>query len=256
MSETRLESFPFDSLDGEFDSDGYPIYDRAVGAEMLGATFENLFRDGVLPNPEGGLKIRGSAGLYITLGPGFAVLGGRWGRVKEGENTFQLESTSPTVGKCAYGVFFRRDDNVDKRSCYISIRKGTQGTDPTPPEPDTSPGVREIRLGYVILPSGATDIGSGTIVDERGTSSCPFAQPYFDIDASSAMEEIKARVEQSYIEYKSYVDQYIDLLMSAVDGTTAGDLANRMTSVELTVSEMQNTLNGYNSLLLDTTGVE
>lgn len=257
MSETRLESFPFDSRYTGDDSLGRPVFDRAVGADMLRDTFKHFFSDGVFASPATNMQPSKGTGLNVRLEGGVGIIDGALARVPEDGQEFELSSESPTVGTYAYGIFLRYDENIDSRCCYIVTRKGEASDNPVPPEAVTTlPGIKEIRIGYVVIPTGATDLSNATVYDERGTSKCPFAMPLFDVDISYLVEQVKKDIDEGYQDYLGYVQDYIDLLGSAVDGTTAGLLQERMTAVEVTVSNMERTLNGYYDVLNDATGVE
>ena len=266
MDDTRLESFPFDSKRAGYDDYGYPVYDRAVGATMLRKTFARFFSNGVFGTPGTALELSKGSGLKINIAEGIAIINGAMSYVPEGGISVALTDESTTSGTYAYGIFLRYDDNSDKRSCFISVRKGNAGPQPTPPEPERSqPGVWELRLGYVIVPTGSSDLSDAIITNEKGLANCPFTTPLFEVDTSTWVNAIKSE----YDEFSRYVDEYIDLLMSALDGTTAGELQNRMTAVEkianevkitidetnATIENVNNTLNGFADVLENATGV-
>lgn len=258
MEDTRLQSFPFDSKASGYDDYGYPLYDRAVGASMLKQTLAQFFTNGVFTDPLSALVITKGEGLRVVVSEGVAIINGAIMSVPEGGISVKLTDDATTKGTYAYGVFLRCDDNTDKRSCYITVRTGDAGPSPTPPEPErTAPGIWELRLGYVVVPTGASDLSGATVYDERGTDDvCPYASPFVKIDVGSMIANYEALFEVEYEKYLGYVNQYIELLASAVDGTTAGLLQERMVAVELKVDEMEKTLNGYNGILKDATGVE
>ena len=64
---TRVDSFPFDSRADGYDADGYPVYDRAVGASLLRSTFAKFFSDGVFPSPGDALQIAKDYGRHIGV---------------------------------------------------------------------------------------------------------------------------------------------------------------------------------------------
>lgn len=264
MSETRLDSFPFDSLYKGKDELERPILDRAVGASMLRHTYRQFFSDGVFGTPATNLRPSKGTGLNVRLEGGMGIINGAMAAVPEDGQEFELTSESPTAGTYAYGIFLRYDENFNSRCCYIVTRKGEAGENPQPPEVVTTlPGIKELRIGYVVIPTGSTDLSQATLYDERGTAKCPFVMPLFDVDVSYLVEQVKSDIDAEYREYSGYVDTYIEMLKSAVDGTTAGDLANRMTAVEVLaadtkrfIEDVNETLNGYSGILLDATGVE
>ena len=171
---TLLDSFPFDSNpDLVYDDDGYPRYDRAVGATILRSTFEKFFTDGVFPVP-------GQARCSSTRGerarghgqPGDLHHQGRHGRRDAGSDPWSLTlDTAAPQGNTCYAIMVRFDNNETTRSLYLRVVKGEAASTRRPPEPDqTSANVFEYRLGYVTVPNGATDLTSGHGHERRSLS--------------------------------------------------------------------------------------
>ena len=228
---TRVESFPFDSRADGYDVDGYPVYDRAVGASMLRSTFEKFFTDGVFGTPADALQIeKADSGLAVTIRPGTFIIDGAMGGIPATSDPMKITLESGTVnGNTAYAIMLRIDNNEDTRSLYFRVAKGEASASPTPPEPDrTSLNVYEYRLGYVVLPNGAKDMSSATITNEKGTIMCPYAAPFDEIDLSEVVSDAKNTASSALSAYLSLVDRYYDLVMSAVDETTAGQLQSQI----------------------------
>jgi len=224
----RLESFPFDSKADGYDADGYPVYDRAVGARMLRETFKQFFKDGVFGTPADALQIaKGDGGLYIKVKPGIFIIKGAMGGVVEDDLPILLDTAAPQ-GNIAYGVMLHYDENDTEntgRSLSIRIVRGGASASPQPPDPDQStPGIYEYRLGYVTVPSGATDLSAATIENEKGTSTCPYAAPFEEIDLSEIVEDARNQAQEATDAFIVYAKQYYDLVASAIDDTTAGYL--------------------------------
>ena len=230
----RMESFPFDSKADGYDADGYPVYDRAVGASMLRATFEKFFTDGVFPTPGTALNIgKADTGLAVTVQPGIAIINGAMGGI-EGEDpiTLTLDTASPQ-GNVAYSIMLRYDNTDDARSLYFNVVKGDSAATPTPPAPDqTSPEVFELRLGYVTVPSNATDLSEATVANEKGLEVCPYAAPFEEIDMSTVTADAQASASAALENLQAYIQTNMDFIDSAIDGTTAGNLQNQINSLQ------------------------
>lgn len=237
---TRVESFPFGSTADGYDSDGYPVYDRAVGAEILRATFEKFFTDGVFPTPGNALQISKGPGLNVVVAPGIFIIKGAMGGYGENGVTLTLDTAAPQ-GNTAYGIMIRYDQNrnvqgtgVDVgRSLSLRVVRGDAASTPQPPMPDReSPGVYEYRLGYVTVPSGATDLSGATVTNEKGLAICPYAAPFEEIDLSEVVRDAQNQAENVLQAYLSYVDKYYSLVQSAVDGTTAAELRKEIDHIK------------------------
>lgn len=239
MEDTRLESFPFDSKQSGYDDYGYPVYDRAVGASMLRQTFAQFFSNGVFDAPSNAFELSKGSGLKVNIAEGIAIINGAMASVPEGGISVALTDESTTVGTYAYGVFLRYDENSDKRSCYITIRKGEAGSSPTPPDPERSePGIWELRIGYVVVPTGSTNLSNATVTNEKGLANCPFAFPFEEIDLSSVTEDAKASANEALTYLLDYFNKYKDMVDAAVDETLAGQLQTQ-------INQLQEQLNNF-----------
>ena len=225
---TRLESFPFDSkLDG-YDDYGYPVYDRAVGATVLRATFEKFFTDGVFPSPGSAFVISKADGLKVTVQPGICIIGGAMGGFADEPMTVTLDTAAPQ-GRVAYGLMLRCDVNDDARSLYLRVAKGEAGG--AAPAPESAPGIRELRLGTVTVPSGAKDLSGATVTNEKGTDACPFAAPFERLDLSGVVEDARAEAQRVLVQLAKYVEANKEFIGSALDGSVAGNLQNQINAL-------------------------
>ena len=247
------ESFPFDSdPNSGYDEYGYPVFDRAVGALMLRNTFEKFFTNGVFPSPADSLEIgKAESGLAVTIKPGIAIINGAMGGVTGSEPmTLQLDA-APPAGNVCYGIMLHFDLRQDYRGIYFNVVRGDAAPTPIPPEPDqTTPGVFELRLGNVVVPSGNANLSNATVTNEKGTSVCPFAAPFEEIDVESIVLDFRARATEALGDFENdldsyrgnaaaYINQLIQdlesyegLLDSVLDDTTAGYLQQQITELK------------------------
>ena len=225
---TRLESYPFDSNPPTtYDDYGRPVYDRAVGARMLRYTYEQFFSDGVFGTPADALQIgKASTGLAATIQPGMFIINGSIGAVVGEPITLQLASSAPQ-GVVKYAIMLRYDNNQAYRSLYFNVVASEAGGDVPVPETGT-PEVKEYRLGYVTVPSGSADMSAATVTNEKGTVVCPYSAPFEEIDLSEVVADAQNQAGAALDQYLKYVKEYYDLVLSAVDGTTAGHLQEQI----------------------------
>lgn len=230
MATVRLESFPFDSKFDGYDEEGYPVYDRAVGAGTLRAAFKQFFSDGVFGTPADAWKITKGDGLSVKVAPGTAVIRGGVASAAD-EVTLKLSDAAPQ-GRMTYSILLRLDDNVEYRSIYLVASEGEAGADAAPKVPQDDAGAKELRLGYVVVPSGATDLSGAEIVSEKGSSVCPYAAPFEDIDLDALLADVRAKGDAQYKAFMAYLNVNMEFIASAIDGTTAGALSNRIAALE------------------------
>ena len=233
---TRLESFPFDSKADGYDADGYPIYDRAVGASMLRDVFAKFFTNGIFPNPGTALQLgKADTGLAVTIQPGIGIINGSMGGVREDAITVTLDTAAPQ-GNVAYAVMLRYDNTdgfADSRSLLINVVKSDAASTPTPPAPDTTtPEVFELRLGYVVVPSGATDLSGATVHNDKGLEVCPFAAPFEEIDVSGIVSDFQVAANEALTDLLAYYDANKETIEAALDGTAATHLQNQINALQ------------------------
>ena len=233
----RVESFPFDSKADGYDADGYPVYDRAVGALTLRTVFKQFFSDGVFGTPADALQIsKGTDGLKVNVAPGVFIIRGAMARVGDGDEPATLTlSETPPQGNIAYGIMLHYDENDTAsigRSLSLVAVAGEASSSAQPPAPDQStPGICEYRLGYVTVPSGATDLSGATVTNEKGLAVCPYAAPFDTIDLSEIVADARAQAQETTDAFLHYAQQYYDLVASAIDDTTAGMLMEMINDI-------------------------
>ena len=228
----RVESFPFDSRADGYDADGYPVYDRAVGATMLRETFRKFFSDGVFPSPGTALQISKGAGLTVTIDPGVFIINGAMGGYITDAHSLTLDTAAPQ-GNIAYGIMLRYDETEQHRSCYLRVVRGDAGSSPKPPAPDQStPGVMEYRLGYVTVPSGATDLTSATVTNEKGLAVCPYAAPFEEIDMSEVTADARASANEALTQLLAYFESNREAIDAALSGEEATHLQQQITALQ------------------------
>lgn len=219
---TRLESFPFTSIYTGYDKTGRPVYDRAVGSKMLRQAFRQFFMDGVFPQPANNLMITKGAQYDVVIQRGEAIIDGGFGGVVDPEGMTLTLTNEPPRGDTTFSIFVRLDDNFDKRSLYFRVAQ-TVGNDPA--EPEFVEGVvKELRLGYVTLPSNAQSIEEGTIHNEKGTEVCPYASSFEKIDISAILADVMQQAQCAYDRLVELIRANMDFVNSLLDDTVAGNL--------------------------------
>lgn len=229
---SRVESFPFDSRSDGYDADGYPVYDRAVGASMLRETFKKFFSDGVFPSPGNALQISKGEGLTVTIQPGIFIIRGAMGGYLTDAHSLTLDTAAPQ-GNVAYGIMLRYDETEQHRSCYLRVVRGDAAGTPTPPAPDQStPGVMEYRLGYVTVPTGATDLSGATVTNEKGLEVCPYAAPFEEIDMSAVTADARASANEALTALLAYFESNREAIDEALSGEEATHLQQQITALQ------------------------
>lgn len=254
---SRVESFPFDSRSDGYDADGYPVYDRAVGATMLRETFKKFFTDGVFPSPGDALQISKGSGLTVTIQPGIFIIRGAMGGCLTDAHSLTLDTAAPQGNVC-YGIMLRYDENEQYRSCYLRVVRGDAASSPQPPAPDQStPGVMEYRLGYVTVPTGATDLTSATVTNEKGLAVCPYAAPFEEIDMSGVTADAKASANEALTQLLAYFESNREAIDAALSGEEATYLQQQITELQEQLADLDIDLTSeVDNLTIEYTGTD
>ena len=231
-----LDAFPFDSSPNLVTTvQGYRRGDRAVDAWTMQRTFAQFFSDGVFGTPADAFQIaKASSGLAVTIQPGMAVIQGAMGGIKDSDGAMTLTlDTGAVAGNVCYGIMLRYDNNSSVRSLGIRAVKGVAGSNPQPPAPDTtSAGVMELRLGYVTVPNGATDLSNATVTNEKGTDVCPYAAPFVPLDVSSIVADAQAGALEALQSLLAYFEKYRDAIDAALDDSAVTYLQQQITALQ------------------------
>lgn len=233
-------SWPFDSDPNvTYDDLGYPILDRAVGADTLQRTFDKFFSDGVFSTSD--FRISAASGLSVNIQPGMCIINGGMAGWWDDAKVVTLSETKPQW-LTHYAIFLRYDNNDDMRGIYLRVDASAAGANV--PTPVREANVTELRLGYVTVPANATDLSGATITNEVGTAMTPITTPLFDVDVTVVLEDLKAKADAAY-------QDYYDLLISAVDGTTAGNLQNQINANSKRISDLSSDINSIPAVTAD-----
>ena len=235
-----LDAFPFDSSPNLVTTEqGYRRGDRAVDAWTMQRTFRQFFSDGVFGTPADAFQIgKAESGLAVTVQPGMAIIEGGMGGIKDSDGPLVVTlDTGAAAGNVCYGIMLRYDNNSDVRSLGIRAVKGVAGSNPQPPEPDTtSAGVKEIRLGYVTVPNGATDLTNATVTNEKGLDACPYAAPFAEIDLSAVTAQAIESADAALSSLLAYFNAYKGAVDAALDDSEATYLQGQISQLQEQIS--------------------
>lgn len=208
---------------------GLPNFDRAEDAEFLAKFFSVLSENGIYAKTgfEYLVFSQGTNGMTALVGGGIAVINGimAW---EENARTivFQASESLDRIDR----VVLRLD--LSSRKIDIFVKKGTASTSPvapalTRPEDGQSGDIYELGLADVLIPKNSTTVIQSRITDTRLNSSlCGLIYPRMpQVDTTAIFKQIQASV-----------DEHMELVQSAIDGTTAGNLSNRIKSPQATIT--------------------
>ena len=207
-------SYPFESKITGTDSEGNKTYDRAIGLADE-RTFNRMrYTTGVFTPPSNGLKVTADTGMKVQIAPGGAHIDGvmcytnaTWSVPLE-----QAHSTYPRVDR----VVIARDDAESVRGVSIKVLTGTPETHPRARSLTRESNYYEICLADIYVKAGVSEVSNSLITDRRMDEDvCGIVHPAFPTPLN---------LETLYTQYQASLDEYMSIVQSALDETTAGTI--------------------------------
>lgn len=203
--------YPFDSH-VTFDSDGSPIYDRAISSIPERTLFKQFFTTGVLMKKSTNLQVVEKSGMTVTVKSGFALIEG-CRKYEEADRTLVLQAASSTYDRIDT-VVMRLNDNDNVRACDLYIVQGTPASNPVRPALTRTASIYEIGLADIFVQKNSTTISANKITDTRlEAERCGIVSAVSKIDTTTLFN-------QYHEEFAAWFDSIKDIL----DTETAGHL--------------------------------
>lgn len=210
------KSFPFESKN--LGTSTAPDWDRAITAQDERDFNKLCWTNGVFANPVDGLAVIAQSGTTIKIKPGGAHIEGArfWESSSRSITLSQASSTLPRIDR----VVLRFDTAEDKRNIDIYLKEGVPATYPSPQEIIRQSNYYELVLADIYVPAGASEITNANIKDQRAnTELCGLVIPAIPFENQS---------EDLWLQLK----EGVDLVESALNDTTAGQLEGKISEVE------------------------
>ena len=212
------------------------VFDRVYSADEYTNFYSAFLRDGVRRSGDNDFNCTAN-GLVVTVGAGYAICGSKWIR---NDTDSALAAITPPTGQYSRidGVFLHVDINEGTRAASIVYRTGTAAATPEPPAKDTTSGIFELCLCYVLVAPNATTV---QITDKRADSSvCGWVtspvgyDDYFEqfetefsaflAAETSAFETWFANVRQT-LAVTTLFKQYTQYIKTTADSTSTAEIS-------------------------------
>lgn len=208
-------SYPFESKNTGTATD--PIYDRAITAEDERHFNKLRYKNGIFieSTSNNDLQVVPGNGMSVVVKPGGCHIEGALG-YNDNDVTLNLDPSNASLPRIDR-IVLRFNTSVDVRSIMVYVKTGTISSNPQPPALTQQDNLYELGLADITIPKGATYISANNIRDTRMVDDlCPKVVPA--IPYVTQLGEL--------------YDNYQQLIESALDGTTAGKLAQRLDVIE------------------------
>lgn len=214
--------------------------DRTYSAEQMNMPYKKIVTDGIFPDKNGGASedfiVRPDEGMYVSVGIGNALVGGKWAEL-DSLTVLRVPSNTSAYSRID-SIILRADTSLNVRAVCIVYRQGTEAASPTAPALESSEYVTELRLADITVAAGASTITSANITDQRGTEECPWV--------AGAIPPTQAQVSEA-------VDQYFEENpgIFVVDSTFSDSSTNAVQNkvVKAAVDQLTDDVAGLNGRL-------
>ena len=193
-----MKSFPFTSNGG----------DRKVYTKDFRMLFSKYFTNGVF---NGGFAVTPATGMKVNISAGWCNINGVFGYSEE-----TVEKQIETVSSETYfNIVLKLDDNKATRNIEIYVVKGTS----TPPKLTRNENVYELCIARIKVGANNQSITLSMIEDTRlNTDLCGIV--------ANAVQVLDT--DTYYNQLQGKLDEVIDIVDQALDGTLAGNLQNQI----------------------------
>ena len=229
--------FPFDSH-VTYDTDGTPVYDRAISSEPLRNLLHKLFTDGILPDVSTNLQVVAGTGMNVVVKAGFAIVQGCL-KLEENDRTLAVQASNATNDRIDT-VVLRLNSNDDQRYCDLYIREGTPATNPVRPNLVRSDSVYELGLADIFVSKSITSITQSKITDTRYEAErCGVISSLSEYDTTTIYKQVQADLKEfkdtEQAEFLAWYENIKDIL----DESTAGHLQSEIEATNAVVATKQ-----------------
>ena len=208
-----MNSFPFTSQDG----------DRKVKTSDFRELFKKYFTNGVF---NGTFNVVQSTGMKVILKKGWCNIEGCFGWIDE-DIELTIESVSQET---THNIVLRLDDNREVRTINAYVVKGN----PNAVEPTRTETVYELVVARIKTNVTTTSIQQSMIEDTRlNTSLCGLVVSSVQVlDTNTYYDQLQGAL-----------DEFLDTVQQAIDGTLAGNLQSQITQIDKLSKELQSNIN-------------
>lgn len=229
--------FPFDSH-VTYDTDGTPVYDRAISSEPLRNLLHKLFTDGILPDVSTNLQVVAGSGMNIVVKAGFAIVQGCL-KLEENDRTLALQASSATNDRIDT-VVLRLNSNDDQRYCDLYIREGTPATNPVRPNLVRSDSVYELGLADIFVTKTITSITQSKITDTRYEKErCGVISSLSEYDTTTIYSQVQADLKEFKDTEQAEFLAWYENIKNILDESTAGHLQSEIEATNKVVATKQ-----------------
>lgn len=246
--------FPFDSH-VTFESDGTPVYDRAITSAPLRKLIAKLLTDGVLPNPSTNLQVEAGSGMNVVVNPGFAICAGGL-KLEENQRTLAIQAADSNYDRIDT-VVLRWNDNDSERICDLYIVEGIPAASPLRPKLTRTESIWELGLADLFINKNSSAISNQRITDTRyETARCGIISAISEFDTTTLHQQVQADLAGFKASEQADFIAWFDDIKGQLSEDAAGNLQKQIGTLEALKTEVKtNLVNALNWVVDKTSGV-
>lgn len=246
--------FPFDSH-VTFESDGTPVYDRAITSEPLRKLIAKLLTDGILPNPSTNLQVEAGSGMNVVVNPGFAICAGGL-KLEENQRTLAIQAADSNYDRIDT-VVLRWNDNDSERICDLYIVEGIPAASPLRPELTRTESIWELGLADLFINKNSSAISNQRITDTRYESArCGIISAISEFDTTTLYQQVQADLAGFKASEQADFITWFNDIKGQLSEDAAGNLQKQIGTLESLKTEVKtNLVNALNWVVDKTSGV-
>ena len=246
--------FPFDSH-VTFESDGTPVYDRAITSAPLRKLIAKLLTDGVLPNPSTNLQVEAGSGMNVVVNPGFAICAGGL-KLEENQRTLAIQAADSNYDRIDT-VVLRWNDNDSERICDLYIVEGIPAASPLRPKLTRTESIWELGLADLFVNKNSSAISNQRITDTRyETARCGIISAISEFDTTTLYQQVQADLAGFKASEQADFITWFNDIKGQLSEDAAGNLQKQIGTLESLKTEVKtNLVNALNWVVGKTSGV-
>ena len=246
--------FAFDSH-VTFESDGTPVYDRAITSAPLRKLIAKLLTDGVLPNPSTNLQVEAGRGMNVVVNPGFAICAGGL-KLEENQRTLAIQAADSNYDRIDT-VVLRWNDNDSERICDLYIVEGIPAASPLRPELTRTESIWELGLADLFVNKNSSAISNQRITDTRyETARCGIISAISEFDTTTLYQQVQADLAGFKASEQADFITWFDDIKGQLSEDAAGNLQKQIGTLESLKTEVKtNLVNALNWVVDKMSGV-
>lgn len=246
--------FPFDSH-VTFESDGTPVYDRAITSAPLRKLIAKLLTDGVLPNPSTNLQVEAGSGMNVVVNPGFAICAGGL-KLEENQRTLAIQAADSNYDRIDT-VVLRWNDNDSERICDLYIVEGIPAASPLRPELTRTESIWELGLADLFVNKNSSAISNQRITDTRyETARCGIISAISEFDTTTLYQQVQADLAGFKASEQADFITWFNDIKGQLSEDAAGNLQKQIGTLESLKTEVKtNLVNALNWVVDKMSGV-